>query len=122
MHITFDSSLQPLSPFVVSFKLGPELHVTHLTATLDTSTLAPTLHVTMDAVAHVNETRHWSSDIQFFPGADSRALALETNRSRFVELKAEPSREGSVWSDVVEPALVLIGAGAIVALFFLIRS
>jgi hypothetical protein len=45
---------------------------------------------------------------------------LETHGSRYVHMDSEPTP--SFWESALEPALVLLGAGLIVALFFLIRS
>ena len=45
---------------------------------------------------------------------------LETNRSRYVHLERETPK--TFWESTLEPALVVVGAAAIVALFFLIRS
>ncbi len=58
-----------------------------------------------------------SFDILLTPG--DRAL-LETNGDRYVALEQEPA--SSFWSSIAEPALVVLGGIAIVALFFLIRS
>jgi hypothetical protein len=122
MHVTFDSSLQAMKPFVQSAVAGDTLRITELSATLDTSMLPATIVIQLTGRASGVETRHWTSNVAL-PDADRSALALETNRSRFVKLKAQPVVEqGSIWSDVLEPALVVIGSGAIVALFFLIRS
>ena len=122
MRVTFDSSLQAMKPFVQSAATGDTLRITELRATLDTSMLPATIVIQLTGRASGVETRHWTSNVAL-PDADRSALALETNRSRFVKLKAQPVVEqGSIWSDVLEPALVVIGSGAIVALFFLIRS
>ena len=45
---------------------------------------------------------------------------LETNRSRYVHLERETPK--TFWESTLEPAVVVVGAAAIVALFFLIRS
>jgi hypothetical protein len=47
-------------------------------------------------------------------------ILLETNQDRYVSLE-QPTPK-SLWSRTLEPALVVIGAAVIVALFFLIRS
>ena len=47
-------------------------------------------------------------------------LLLETNQDRYVSL--ERAAPKSFWASTLEPALVVIGAAVIVALFFLIRS
>ncbi len=44
----------------------------------------------------------------------------ETNADRFVHLEQPPPK--SFWESTLEPALVVLGAAVIVALFFLIRS
>ena len=43
---------------------------------------------------------------------------IDRNGSRYVHVAAT----GGFWSNVLEPALVILGAAAVVALFFLIRS
>jgi len=47
-------------------------------------------------------------------------MLLETNQDRYVSLEQPATR--SFWSSTLEPALVVVGAAVIVALFFLIRS
>ena len=45
--------------------------------------------------------------------------ALQNNSDRYVHYGTPP---GGFWSDTLEPILVVLGAAAVVALFFLIRS
>ncbi|HEX5316404.1 MAG TPA: hypothetical protein VFX22_07115 [Candidatus Kapabacteria bacterium] len=47
-------------------------------------------------------------------------MLLETNQDRYVSLERPATK--SFWSNVLEPALVVLGGIVIVALFFLIRS
>lgn len=47
-------------------------------------------------------------------------MLLETNQDRYVSLEQPATK--SFWSSTLEPALVVIGAAVIVALFFIIRS
>lgn len=122
-RISVDSALRPLSVFVHSGTGATSLTVSTVSALLDTSTVPATLDVDVIATnaEAPRETRQWSSTerIELLP-EDRRVI--ETHRLLFVTLKEPPRDGGSLWADVLQPVLVVLGAGAIVALFFLIRS
>lgn len=66
-------------------------------------------------------SRSWAiSDTMLLSVSLADRALIETNRDRYVVLERELPQ--SFWSGIAEPALVVIGAIAIVALFFLIRS
>jgi hypothetical protein len=123
-QITFDSALHPLGSLLIPATSGTAraLKLSTISATLDTSAVPATLDIDLVAASSVapRETRQWSTTehIELLP---EDRLAIETHRLRFVTLRETP-HEGSLWSDVLEPVVVVLAAGAIVALFFLIRS
>lgn len=65
--------------------------------------------------------RQWSVEHTFAVSlSPADRTLLETNRDRYVTL--ERVAPTTFWSGIAEPAIVVLGAIAIVALFFLIRS
>jgi hypothetical protein len=68
---------------------------------------------------NIPERRSWNFN-RLISLTPADLTGLETNRSRYIHL--EKTAAPSFWESTLEPALVILGAAVIVALFFLIRS
>ncbi|HWF45023.1 MAG TPA: hypothetical protein VG537_10310 [Candidatus Kapabacteria bacterium] len=119
-----DSSLLPLIRLqpVVS-NSAPTLYIDQLSATVETLDAVNSIQIIMHgslvrAGNPVVELHSWNfqSPVVLIP---TDRHALETDSDRYVQWEA--GRQ-SFWSRTLEPALVILGAAVIVALFFLLRS
>jgi hypothetical protein len=121
--VTLDSSLASLRGFLPPQSARQRLEIEGIEAILDTSTRPALLSMSIwgRTGPGASESRRWTNENKVsLDAADTRAI--ETNSLQFVKIKGESERSSSIWSDLIEPVLVVIAAGAIVALFFLIRS
>ncbi len=96
----------------------------HPSATVLLKDSSAKMHIAASAVlispgSNIPEHRFWNVDQTVGITAQDRS-DIETNRSRFVMLQHETPK--SFWESTLEPAVVVLGAAVIVALFFLIRS
>jgi hypothetical protein len=97
----------------------------HRTNGIDSGTIAIQVHgVLLDTRGGSSgKTMSASSSIDILLTPED-VIAIRSGRDRYIGTGSHEQAEGgpSFWSSVVEPALVILGAAAIVALFFLLRS
>jgi hypothetical protein len=97
----------------------------HRTNGIDSGTIAIQVHgVLLDSRGGSSgKTMSASSSIDILLTPED-VSAIRSGRDRYIGTGSHEQTEGgpSFWSSVVEPALVILGAAAIVALFFLLRS
>ncbi|GEM_PF-2059601 len=129
--VTGDSTLSPLLSLVPS-PSGldlPIFFIEQLTATVSGTKTNSTMDISVQGALITtapNSSRTPNSSRRFYERTIDTLLTdrdwdvLETNGDRYVHFVT--TSEKSVWSSVLEPALVVLGAAAIVALFFLVRS
>ncbi len=126
-----DSGLGPFIAVVPHGNAGTLLQISNFSAKIGTE---DSKHLGDSKIARVSVecygtsveqgsavARRWAL-LQVFPLPVTPAdiAVLETNRDRYVTIE-RPAAE-SWWASTVEPALVVLGAAVIIALFFLIRS
>jgi hypothetical protein len=124
VNVAGDSSFLPLIRLqpVVS-NSAPTVYIDLLSATVETLDAVNSIQIIMHGSLlrpgnPVAESHSWNfkSPVVLIP---SDRTALETDLDRYVQWEA--GRQ-SFWSRTLEPALVILGAAVIVALFFLLRS
>lgn len=120
-----DSSLAPLFAMMpkTTFSVTPIFYVSQLSATVQRTDSGARMDVLLrgellQPMNSIAQTRSFGRSIDFQPTANDWNV-LENNGSRYVHFNQPP---GGFWSNVVEPIIVVLGAAAVVALFFLIRS
>jgi hypothetical protein len=124
--LTGDSSLTPLFAAVqkLNTPTAPLFYVAQLSANvqhadsgkarMDISMQGELLQPMNSVALHRSLARTVDLDL-----AANDWNALQNNSDRYVHYGTPP---GGFWSDTLEPILVVLGAAAVVALFFLIRS
>lgn len=132
VRITADPELNWVLPFLPSRGSQGELHLFSLSGSVTPGTgAAGSMAVRVAGryrqadTSAVQQNREWLFAKEIVLSVQDREL-LSSNTSHVVQWASEASQPTPVpqsfWESTLEPALVVIGAGAIVALFFLIRS
>ena len=126
VNVAGDSSFLPLLRILPAARISSTttFYVDQLFATIASTDSLNHLQITFHGNlirpgSQVAEPHSWSFANPVVITPMDREI-LETNGARYVHLERAPVR--SFWDSTLEPALVILGAAAIVALFFLIRS
>ncbi|HEY3875077.1 MAG TPA: hypothetical protein VGM92_06345 [Candidatus Kapabacteria bacterium] len=120
-----DSSILRLSGAMLKTTLSvtPIFYVSSLSATVARRDSGARLHIVIqgDLLEPMNAyaTPRTLARTVYLPFRESDWSIVNANASHYVHSEG-PS--GGFWSSMLEPALVLLGCAAVVALFFLIRS
>lgn len=121
-----DSVLKPIVGLMHSIPSGHSTFTVHqLTGIVQAEAGKPRMHVLLAGSLQrpgeiAQPIQSWTGDVDVeLTQTDRRDL--ETNASRYVHLERTEATK-TFWDSFVAPALIVIGSGLIVALFFLIRS
>ena len=126
VNVIADSSFLPIVRMLPAAHIpsAPIFYIDQLYASVASVDSPATMHIVLhgsivrpgNAVA---EQHSWNFTTPIALSFADREV-LETNSDRYVHLNMAYAR--SFWDTTIEPVLVILGAAAIVALFFLIRS